>query len=146
MGSTRFLGTTLLMLLFSLLQLVSAKPAPAMLEAKDDRHITIDFSFYGSMVSIRGESDPDTDTKYRGLDRTDPLPPVAINKDTHTSVFYRLKPGIFLVPRMNRTPKPKSVYRLFARAPGEGISSSLSGCMDYYVHNVKGDGIYHVFH
>ncbi len=99
LGNTRFLGTMVLMLLFSQFQLVIAKPASAMLTTKANHdHITIDFFYHGSTVSTNGEY------------RTDPAPPVAIDKKTYMSVFYRLKPGIVMVPRMNRTPKPKSVY------------------------------------
>ncbi len=116
----RFLGTMLLMLLFSLFQLVSAKPASATLTAKESRHFTIDFFSRDSAVSIsiRGESDPATNPRYYGVDRMAQARPDAMNKSTYTSVFYRLNPGIVIVPRMNRVPKPKSVYRSFARAPG----------------------------
>jgi hypothetical protein len=106
------------MLLFSLLQLVIAEPVSAMLTAKENHHFTIDFFRHDSTVSIRGRSDPAMDPGYSRVDRTDPVPPDAINKNTYASVFSRLKPGIVMIPRMNRTPKPKSVYRLFARAPG----------------------------
>jgi hypothetical protein len=41
-----------------------------------------------------------------------------MNTKAHTGVFYRLEAGIVMVPRMNRTPKPKSVYRSSARSPG----------------------------
>ena len=61
-GSTRFLGMLLLMLVFSLFQLAGAKQASAMLTAKANHdHITIDFFYHGSTVSIRGESDPNVD-------------------------------------------------------------------------------------
>jgi hypothetical protein len=133
LGSMRFLGTMLLMLLFNLLQLDSAKPASAMPTTKDNHHTTIDCFYHGSTVSIRGESDPATDPGYRREDRMGSAFPDAINTNAHSSVFYRLMPGIVMIPRMNRTPKPKSVYRLFARAPGEGISSSLLRCMDCIV-------------
>ena len=132
-SNLRFLGALLLMLLFGLLQLVTAKPASAVLEEEQKHHITIDFFCHGSTVSIRGESVLATNPRYCGLHRTDPVPPDAINKNTHTSVFNRLLPGIVMIPRMNRTPKPKSVYRLFARAPGVGISSSIPRCMDYVI-------------
>jgi uncharacterized protein (TIGR02186 family) len=50
------------MLIFSLLQLVGAKPASAMLTAKANHdHITIDFFYHGSTVSVKGESDPGVD-------------------------------------------------------------------------------------
>ncbi len=61
-GSVRFLVTLILMFLFSLFQLVSAKPASAMLTAKANHdHITIDFFYHGNTVSVKGESDPDVD-------------------------------------------------------------------------------------
>lgn len=61
-GNTRLLGTLLLMLLFSLFQLAGATRASAMLTAKANHdHITIDFFYHGSTVSIRGESDPNVD-------------------------------------------------------------------------------------
>ncbi len=44
--------------------------------------------------------------------------PYALHQNTYTGVFHRLKPRIVMIPRMNRTPKPKSVYRCFTRAPG----------------------------
>jgi uncharacterized protein (TIGR02186 family) len=61
-SSTRFLGTFLLMLVYCLIQLVSARPASAMLTTKANHdHISIDFFYHGSSVSVRGESDPNTD-------------------------------------------------------------------------------------
>ncbi len=61
-GSTRFLSTLILMLVFSLFQFASAKPASAMLTAKANHdHITIDFFYHGSTVSVKGESDPGVD-------------------------------------------------------------------------------------
>ncbi len=117
-GNMRALGTMLLMLLFSLLQLVSAKPASAALTAEENRHYTIGFRNEGA-VSMRAESDPATGLRYRGADRTAPTD--AMNTSNCTSVFYRLKPRIAMVPRMNRVPRPKSVYRSFARAPGADL-------------------------
>ena len=61
-GTTRFLGTLMLLLVFSLFQLVTAKPASAMLTARANHdHITIDFFYHGSSVSVKGESDPGVD-------------------------------------------------------------------------------------
>jgi len=61
-GTTRFLGFLILMLMFSLIQLFSAKSASAMLTAKANHdHITIDFFYHGSTVSVRGISEPGTD-------------------------------------------------------------------------------------
>lgn len=60
--NTRLLGTLLLMLVLSLVQLVTAKPASAKLTAVANHdHITIDFFYHGSTVSIKGESDPGVD-------------------------------------------------------------------------------------
>jgi hypothetical protein len=109
-GYMRFLGMTLFMLLFSLFQLVGIKPASAMVSAKENHSLTIGAFCRDSTVSRCGRSDP----------ATDPAGPDAINKNDYTSVYHRLKPGIVMVPRMNRTPKPKSVYRCFTRAPGIG--------------------------
>ncbi len=62
LGNARFLGTFLLMLLFCLFELVGARPASAMLTAKANHdHITIDFFYHGSSVSVKGESDPGVD-------------------------------------------------------------------------------------
>jgi len=104
----RFLGMMLLLLLLSLLQLVSVRPASAMPTAAENHRFTIDVYSRDSAVSMRGRSDP----------ATDPVPPDARHQNTYTSVPYQLEPGIVMVPRMNRTPKPKSVYRCFTRAPG----------------------------
>ncbi|MGE5172207.1 MAG: TIGR02186 family protein [Betaproteobacteria bacterium] len=68
-GSARFLGAVLLMLLFSLFQLVSARPASAMLTAKANHdHISIDFFYHGSSVSIKGEADPGVDLVIKMAD------------------------------------------------------------------------------
>ncbi len=109
--SLRFLGMMLLMLLISLYQLVSAKPASAMPATEEIRRFTLCLSYHDGAANIRGRSGP----------VTDPVPPDALNENTCTSAFQRLKPRIFVVPRMNRTPKPKSVYRCFTRAPGIGV-------------------------
>lgn len=120
LGSMRFLGTMLLMLLFSMLQFVGIKPASAALMAKESRYSSADFIRYIGQAGMWGELDPAADPRYGGVKVTDPVPPDAITTKAQTSVFYRLKPGIVMVPRMNRTPKPKSVYRCFTRAPGIG--------------------------
>ncbi len=60
--NARFIGSVVLLLLFSLIQLFKATPASAMLTAKANHdHITIDFFYHGSTVSVKGESDPDVD-------------------------------------------------------------------------------------
>ncbi len=62
LGSARFLGAMLLMLAFCVVQLFTPGAASAMLTAKANHdHITIDFFYHGSSVSIRGESDPGVD-------------------------------------------------------------------------------------
>jgi uncharacterized protein (TIGR02186 family) len=62
LGSARNLGALLLMLAFCLFQLFTPGTASAMLTAKANHdHITVDFFYHGSSVSIRGESDPGVD-------------------------------------------------------------------------------------
>ncbi len=61
-GNARFLGALALMLVFALWQLVAARPASAMLTARANHdHITIDFFYHGSTVSVKGEADPGAD-------------------------------------------------------------------------------------
>ncbi len=107
-SSLRYLGMLLLMLLISLFQLVSAKPASATLAAEESCRFTLGFSYHDGVLNIRGRTGP----------FADPISPDALNKNTYSSVFHRLKPRIVMIPRMNRTPKPKSVYRCVTRAPG----------------------------
>jgi len=60
--NARFIGSIVLLLLFSLFQLIQAAPASAMLTAKANHdHITVDFFYHGSTVSVKGESDPNVD-------------------------------------------------------------------------------------
>ncbi len=117
LGTMRFVGTMVLMLFFSQIQLVSVKPALAVPAAKEG-HLNRGAGMPGDLSS----PDAPKAAKSQGTDR---IYPSATNTNIHKSVFYRLKPGIVMIPRMNRTPKPKSIYRLFARAPGEGISSTV---------------------
>ncbi len=116
-SNMRFVGTLLLMLLFSLLQFVVETPASAMFEERENRRI-IGFSCDADSMNIRGHAGTAPEAWIPGADREDPVPPAAVMTATHSSVYYRLKPKIVMIPRMNRTPKPKSVYRNFARAPG----------------------------
>ncbi len=124
--SMRFIGTMLLMLLFSVLQGVVEMPAPA-LAAEESR------SFSGSLYRDDGPSclqaESATDAHRRSLraDRTGSLSPHALPAVAHTGVFYRLQPGIYLIPRKDRLPKPKSVYRISARAPGVNSVSPNEG-------------------
>ncbi len=117
----RFAGSMLFMLLFSLLQFVIDTPASAMFESFDSREkrqCTICVLRDGSTTALRGETASSGDADLRGMNRTNTFPPCAIAENTHSSVFRRLQPGIFLIPRKDRVPKPKSVYRLSTRAPG----------------------------
>ncbi len=115
-GSKRFVSTLLLMLLLSQLQFVGVKQASASLAGKARQRV------------VRMPGVPES-AAVSEEDRTDPDRLDAINKVFHTSFFNHLNPGIVMVPRMNRTPKPRSVYRLFTRAPGECFSS-VPRCAD----------------
>jgi len=135
LGGLRLVGTLLLMLLVGLLQFASPEPATAPRPARTDNgHIATERFLYGITGSMRSESAP-RDVRGTSVpaasgaapalsvtDPTDPIPPVALYTEGHISVFSRLRPGLFRVPRMNRTPKPKSVYRNVARAPGISFS------------------------
>ncbi len=69
-GSARFLGALVVMLLLALWQLVSARPASAMLTAKANHdHISIDFFYHGSTVSIKGEAEPGVDLVIKMTDK-----------------------------------------------------------------------------
>jgi hypothetical protein len=110
-SSLRFIGMMLLMLLISLLTIGNAKPASKSLETEDIRGHTFGLSYHDCGSKICGRSGS----------VTDPVSPDVLTEKPYTSIYYRLKPGIIMVPRMNRTPKPKSVYRSFARAPGIAV-------------------------
>ncbi len=105
LGTMRFLGTMLLMLWISQLQLDGGK-TPADGSAKSHQQLlrTLPASGLAALTNL--------------TDRPDPVPPAAAIPGAHTSVFHRLQPGIVMIPRMNRVPKPKSVHRSFARSPG----------------------------
>ncbi len=118
LGSLRFL-VTLLFMLFGLLGLDGAGPAPDVFDAQESSCITIGRSSQESTSGIRGESARVADPGYDGTDGTDPASAAALPASSHQGVYDRLRPGIVMIPRINRTPKPKSVYRLYARAPGE---------------------------
>ncbi len=106
----RWLGVMLFTLLLGLLlQLVGIEQASAAFSAKDSREFTTG-SF--SLVSAAGVPGKTALSAHR-------VSPLALQQNTHTGVFHRLKPRLVMIPRMNRTPKPKSVYRCFTRAPGE---------------------------
>jgi uncharacterized protein (TIGR02186 family) len=60
--STKFKVSAFLTFAFCILQFTISSNAFAMLTAKANHdHITIDFFYHGSSVSVRGEADPDTD-------------------------------------------------------------------------------------
>ncbi len=109
LGTMRLFGTVLLMLWISQIQFDGGKTALA-----------------GGMAKAQQQAvlvAPAASSALAGLaDRADPVPPPAVIPSAHTSVFHRLMPEIFMIPRMNRTPKPKSVHRTFARSPGAQIS------------------------
>jgi len=116
LGNMRFLGTMLLMLLIGQLQPDSTKTASAMGMARATHHDR-------SVSMPEGPSVPgdwrDTGVPSAGKSaEAGPVPPDAMNTNAHPSVFHRPETGIVMVPRMNRTPKPKSVYRSSARSPG----------------------------
>ncbi len=107
----RYLGMMLLTLLFSLFFQLGAVPVSDAFAASDKDSLEfVAGSFSLSSVSwTAGLSDP----------AAHPAPLDAIQQqNTNLGVFHRLKPRIVMIPRMNRTPKPKSVYRCFTRAPG----------------------------
>ncbi len=108
LGTMRFAATMALMLFFSQIQLVGIKPAQDVPAAQED--------------SLNRGSDLQGDLSSPGVPKEAKSFPHALHTNAQRSVYYRLKPRIVMIPRMNRTPKPKSVYRLFARAPGEDIS------------------------
>ncbi len=120
LSSMRFFGSMLLMLMFSMLQFVDVSPASAAQREKESRYSATEFFSCIGQAGLWGEFDPAGDPRYGGVKGTAPVPPDAVETKAQTSVFYRLKPRIVMVPRMNRTPKPKSVYRYFTRAPGIG--------------------------
>ncbi len=105
-GSVRFFGSLLPMLLFSLLQFSSGEPASSLLASMEDRAYTINILQSDNPLGIEALRVPD------------PVPAHALHENSYSGVFHRLKPRIVMIPRMNRTPKPKSVYRCFTRAPG----------------------------
>ena len=109
----RFFGTMLLMLLFSMLSLVTAEPSSALTAGGERHRCTVGISCSDSIVSLATPG-----AASREVDRADPRQPHALDTNVHAGVYSRLNPRIVMIPRMNRVPKPKSVYRLFARAPG----------------------------
>ncbi len=116
--SMRFINTMLLMLVLSLFQFVFDAPASAMSEAKEKRqclatvvcckHTVVIGDAFGSFPGGAGQ----------GAARSGHAPVSTGVPNSTGSVVARLQPGIFLIPRKDRVPKPKSVYRLFTRAPG----------------------------
>ncbi len=107
----RYLGMMLLMLVLgSFLQLLSMEPSSDAFAAgaggcHDIRIVSV---HHGDALNRSANSDP----------AANHFSSHALHQNTSSSVFHRPQPGIFMIPRMNRVPKPKSVYRNFARAPG----------------------------
>lgn len=94
-SSFRFFSMMLLMLLISLLQLVNAKTASNTPAADEICPYTVGFPYHNDAANIRGRS---------GM-VTDPVSPDVLNKNSYTSVYYRLKPRIVMVPRMSTSRK-----------------------------------------
>jgi hypothetical protein len=109
----RFFGTMLFMLLFSMFSLATAEPSSALTAGGESHRCAVGISCSDSIVSLAAPG-----AASREVDRADPQQPHALDTTAHAGVYSRLKPRIVMIPRMNRVPKPKSVYRLFARAPG----------------------------
>ncbi len=107
-GYLRWLGIMLFTLLLGLFQVDGFGAVSAAKESQDRCFIACSVR-YNATASVNGTSGHATQR----------VCPHALPQNTHTGVFHRLKPRIVMIPRMNRTPKPKSVYRCFARAPGE---------------------------
>ncbi len=104
----RYLGMMLLMLVLgSFLQLLSMEPSSDAFAA-GCHDIRIASVHHGDALNRSANSDP----------AANHFSSHALHQNTSSSVFHRPQPGIFMIPRMNRVPKPKSVYRNFARAPG----------------------------
>jgi hypothetical protein len=118
-GNVRFLGTMLLLLLFSCFEVAGAARTvvPGTTEGERGRE--------SSLRDTGRDDEAPAVSKWRitenRIDLAHGESPAALRKNAHRSVVSRLSPGIVLIPRMNRTPKPKSVYRLYARAPGKHL-------------------------
>ncbi len=106
----RSLGLMLFMLLFSLLGMTGIGTESSRDDGEWSRR-------HGAGI-ISAWSSPAATAAWDRADRETPVSAPAVAEDASTGVFHRLSPKIIMVPRMNRVPKPKSVYRNFARAPG----------------------------
>ncbi len=105
----RFTGMMLLTLVLGLLQFDSfGAVSLASAKERESRCFTACSVGHDAATTQRTTADP---AKH-------PVSPHALHQSTYSGVFHRLRPRIMMIPRMNRTPKPKSVYRNFARAPG----------------------------
>ncbi len=107
LSTMRFLGMTLLMLWIGQFQFDGEKSAPAAHRAKAHHQVGRIVPAASGLAALANLTN-----------RTDTVPPAAAVPSAYTSVFHRLLPGITMIPRMNRVPKPKSVHRTFARSPG----------------------------
>jgi hypothetical protein len=114
----RFFGSMLLMLLFSMLSLATAEPSSALTTVGESHRCAVGISRSDGIVSLTAAG-----AASRELNRANPRQLHVLNTNAHTGVYSRLKPRIVMRPRMNRVPKPKSVYRLFARAPGNNSNN-----------------------
>jgi hypothetical protein len=121
----RFLGSVALMLLFSLLQPAGAGPACALEAQEEGRRFTSDVVSHSSFVELEGKSG--RTAELTSSTKTSSKSFVFLQSQ-QSGVFDRLKPRIVMIPRMNRTPKPKSVYRCFTRAPGKASPLSFAPC------------------
>ncbi len=106
----RFIGMMLLTLVLGLLQFDGFGEVSLASAAKEreSRCFTACSVGAGAAATMGMTADP---AKH-------PVSPHALHQNKYSGVFHRLQPGIVMIPRMNRTPKPKSVFRNFARAPG----------------------------
>ncbi len=125
-GNMRLPGAMLLMLLFGLPGLDGAGTARDLLEVKGARPAAVGHSSCLTAGELAA-SDSALTPLFRRADRAYPASPAVLIGAAQRSTFNRLEPGIVMVPRMSRIPKPKSVYRVVARAPGV---THLPSCPD----------------
>ncbi len=106
-ASMRFAGTMLLMLVLGQLQFAGINP------------VSDAFMPKAGQQDVKELSASET---AAAQDRTDTVRADVPYECTYANIFHYPQPGIVVVPRMNRTPKPKSVYRCSIRAPSLEIS------------------------
>ncbi len=117
-GNLRFLAAILFLLLSGVPGGDGARTALDLLEAKHNHAVPAGASCSCCTADGRAASGAVVAAPYPGAIPAYPGAPDMVATESHTSAFDRLQPGIVLLPRMHRTPKPKSVYRVLARAPG----------------------------